>query len=117
MLIRAVAQLPGAHLVLVGDGDERTALERLAADLGISDRVAMTGWTDAAPARLHSFDVVAIPSRFEGLPLVLLEAMLSGRAIVATGVGQHSRRTAGRQDGTAWSRSTTPTRSPSPCNG
>ncbi len=87
VLIRAVAQLPGAHLVLVGDGRERIALERLAADLGISDRVALTGWTEAASACLRSFDVVAIPSRYEGLPLVLLEAMLSGCAIVATGVG------------------------------
>ncbi len=87
VLIRAVAQLPGAHLVLVGDGQERTALERLAADLGISDHVAVTGWTEAAAGYLQSFDVVAIPSRYEGLPLVLLEAMLSGCAIVATGVG------------------------------
>jgi glycosyltransferase involved in cell wall biosynthesis len=47
----------------------------------------VTGWTDAASAGLHSFDVVAIPSRYEGLPLVLLEAMLSGCAIVATDVG------------------------------
>ena len=87
VLIRAVAQLPGAHLVLVGDGVERMALERLAADLGISDRVVVTGWSETAAACLPSFDVVAIPSRYEGLPLVLLEAMLSGCAIVATGVG------------------------------
>jgi len=87
VLIRAVAQLPGAHLVLVGDGEERMALERLAADLGISDRLVVTGWSEAAASCLGSFDVVAIPSRYEGLPLVLLEAMLSGRAIVATGVG------------------------------
>jgi glycosyltransferase involved in cell wall biosynthesis len=87
VLIRAVAQLPGAQLVLVGDGEERMALERLAGDLGISDRMVVTGWTEAASACLNSFDVVAIPSRYEGLPLVLLEAMLSGCAIVATGVG------------------------------
>jgi glycosyltransferase involved in cell wall biosynthesis len=87
VLIRAVAQLPGAQLVLVGDGDERIALEGLAAGLGIADRVSTTGWTEGAAELLHSFDVVAIPSRFEGLPLVLLEAMVTGRAIVATGVG------------------------------
>ena len=87
VLIRAVAQLPGTHLVLVGDGEERIALESLAAELGMSDRVTLTGWTEAASACLESFDVVAIPSRYEGLPLVLLEAMLSGCAIVATGVG------------------------------
>lgn len=87
VLIRAVAQLPAARLVLIGDGEERIVLERLAADLGIADRVTITGWVEEASAYLHSFDVVAIPSRFEGLPLVLLEAMLTGRAIVATGVG------------------------------
>lgn len=87
VLIRAVAQLPGAHLVLVGDGPERNALERLAGDLGVRDRVAVTGWTDSAATWLHSFDVLAIPSRYEGLPLVLLEAMLSGCTVVATGVG------------------------------
>jgi glycosyltransferase involved in cell wall biosynthesis len=87
VLIRAVAQLPGAHLVLVGDGEERIALARLARDFGISDRVTLTGWTQAAAACLRSFDVLAIPSRYEGLPLVLLEAMVSGCTIVATGVG------------------------------
>lgn len=87
VLIRAVAQLPGARLVLVGDGEERIVLERLAADLEVADRVTITGWIEEASAYLRSFDVVAIPSRFEGLPLVLLEAMLTGRAIVATGVG------------------------------
>jgi glycosyltransferase involved in cell wall biosynthesis len=87
VLIRAVAQLPGVQLVLVGEGEQRIALERLAADLGIADRVVLTGWSEEAAAHLRSFDVVAIPSRFEGLPLVLLEAMLTGSAIVATGVG------------------------------
>ncbi len=87
VLIRAVARLPGAHLVLLGDGQERTALERQAADLGIGDRLTVTGWTETAAASLSSFDVVAIPSRYEGLPLVLLEAMMCGCAIVATGVG------------------------------
>lgn len=87
VLIRAVAQLPAAHLVLVGDGEERIGLEQLAADLGIAHRVTITGWIEEASAYLRSFDVVAIPSRFEGLPLVLLEAMLTGRAVVASGVG------------------------------
>lgn len=87
VLIRAVSQLPDARLVLIGDGEERIVLERLAADLEIADRVTITGWVEEASAYLRSFDVVAIPSRFEGLPLVLLEAMLTGRAIVATGVG------------------------------
>jgi len=87
VLIRAVARVSGASLVLVGDGPERAALQRLAAECGIADRVVMTGWTDSATAYLPTFDVLAIPSRYEGLPLVLLEGMLTGCAIVATGVG------------------------------
>jgi glycosyltransferase involved in cell wall biosynthesis len=87
VLIRAVADLPGAHLVVIGDGPEREALERQAVDLGVNECLTMSGWDESAAAGLSSFDVVAIPSRYEGLPLVLLEAMMSGCAIVATGVG------------------------------
>jgi glycosyltransferase involved in cell wall biosynthesis len=47
----------------------------------------VTGWTDRPRALLPSFDVVALPSRYEGFPLVLLEAMLARRPVVATAVG------------------------------
>jgi glycosyltransferase involved in cell wall biosynthesis len=87
VLVRAVGQLPDVRLVLVGDGPERGALERLADMLGMRSRLTVTGWTDEPRAYLPSFDAVAVPSRFEGLPLALLEAMLAGRAVVATGVG------------------------------
>lgn len=87
VLIGAVARVPGSRLVLVGDGPERLPLQRLAAELGIADRVEVTGWTSSATAYLPTFDVLALPSRYEGLPLVLLEGMLVGNAIVATGVG------------------------------
>ena len=87
VLVRALARLPESHLVLVGDGPERGALERLAAELGVADRLTITGWDDRATGYLPSFDAVALPSRFEGLPLVLLEAMLHGRAVVATSAG------------------------------
>lgn len=87
VLLRAVAQLQDVRVVIVGDGPERQALEDLADDLDIGDRLYITGWTDDVEEHLSTFDVLAMPSRFEGLPLVLLEAMLSGRAVVATGVG------------------------------
>jgi glycosyltransferase involved in cell wall biosynthesis len=90
VLVRAVAQLPDVRLVLVGDGPERGALERLADALGMRSRLTVTGWTDEPAAYLASFDAVALPSRFEGLPLALLEAMLAGRAVVTTGVGSIS---------------------------
>jgi glycosyltransferase involved in cell wall biosynthesis len=87
VLIRALAGLPGARLVLVGDGPERPALERLAGDLGVADRVAVTGWRPDARLSLAGFDVFALPSRWEGLPLVILEAMHAGLPVVATDVG------------------------------
>ena len=87
LLLSAVAELPGVHLVLVGDGPERPALEQLVADLRLGPRVSLLGWSDDASGYLRSFDVLAMPSRYEGLPLTLLEAMRSGVAIVATRVG------------------------------
>jgi len=86
-LIRALAKIPSGTLVLVGDGSERVHLETLARDLGVSDRIIWTGWSDEPRAYLPSFDVFALPSRFEGFPLALLEALLARSAVIATDVG------------------------------
>jgi glycosyltransferase involved in cell wall biosynthesis len=86
-LIRALAEIPGATLVLVGEGSERPRLERLARDLGVAERIVWTGWSEEPRAYLPSFDVFALPSRFEGFPLALLEALLARSAVVATDVG------------------------------
>jgi glycosyltransferase involved in cell wall biosynthesis len=87
ILIRALADLDGVQLVLVGDGSERRSLEKLARILGVADRIAWQGWTDEARSHLASFDVFALPSRFEGFPLALLEALLARLAVVAADVG------------------------------
>jgi glycosyltransferase involved in cell wall biosynthesis len=87
VLVRALAGLPGAHLLLVGDGPERPALSSLADELGLTNRLTITGWSERTTDWLSAMDVVAMPSRFEGLPLVLLEAMASGRPVVGTNVG------------------------------
>lgn len=87
VLVRAVARLPGTHLVLVGDGPERASLEHLADRLGVADRVSVTGWVETVSGWLSIVDVLAMPSRFEGLPLALLEAMLAERPVVGTDVG------------------------------
>lgn len=87
VLIRAVSTLPSVQLVLVGDGPERGELERLATELGMRERLHLPGWTDSARAHLASFDVFALPSRYEGFPLSILEAMSSGLPVVATDVG------------------------------
>jgi len=87
LLIRAVAELPGVRLVIVGDGPAGPELRRLVGDLGLSSRVDFAGWTDHARSYAAAFDVVAVPSRSEGFGLVTIEAMLAGTVVVATDVG------------------------------
>jgi len=88
VLVRALAQLPSdVSAVVVGDGPERDALHELAATLGVDGRFVVTGWKEDARDELTAFDVFALPSRFEGFPLALLEAMLAGLPPVATDVG------------------------------
>jgi glycosyltransferase involved in cell wall biosynthesis len=78
------AQVPEAQLVLVGDGPDRAALERLAAQL---DGVRFAGARTDVAQWLAAADVVAVPSRWEGMALVPLEAMACARTVVATDVG------------------------------
>lgn len=86
-LVRALPALPDATLVLVGDGPERAPLEALARDLGVAERLVVTGWTAEARSYLPTFDVFALPSRWEGMPLSILEAMHAGVPVVANDVG------------------------------
>jgi len=89
LAIHAVALLPGVRLRLVGDGPERIALQQLTQRLGVADRVELTGSVDPRP-HLRAADVVVLPSRWEGMSLLLLEAMACGAPIVATATGGHS---------------------------
>ncbi len=93
-LVRAVALLlrdgTDVRLVHVGDGRHRPALARLADRLGVADRVELTGTlAGGAPirARLDDADLFAMPSRTEGLPKALLEAMARGLPAVGSTVG------------------------------
>ncbi|NLT07660.1 MAG: glycosyltransferase family 4 protein [Solirubrobacterales bacterium] len=86
-LVRVLPRLEGVTLALVGDGPQRPALERLAAELGVADRMLITGWVEDARRHLPALDVFALPSRWEGMPLVILEAMHAGVPVVATDVG------------------------------
>jgi glycosyltransferase involved in cell wall biosynthesis len=89
-LLRAFARLCAerpARLEIVGDGAERAALETLAGSLGIGASVTFHGYhSDPAPF-LERFDVFALSSDTEQMPLSVLEAMASGLAVVATDVG------------------------------
>ncbi|MBI4574773.1 MAG: glycosyltransferase [Planctomycetes bacterium] len=87
-LLRAVALLPRTRPVslwLAGEGPERPGLERLARGLGLS-RVEFLGWRADVPDLLGEADVLALPSRWEGLPVAVLEAMAAGVPVVATAV-------------------------------
>lgn len=87
ILIWAIAQVEGVQVYILGDGGERQDLEALTNELGVSQRVHFFGWVDHPRAYLSQFDVVAMPSRSEGFPLVMVEAMLAARPVIATRVG------------------------------
>ncbi len=74
-------------LLLVGEGEERAALEALATRCGVGDRVAWAGWRDDVYAALASMDIFALPSVNEGMGKALVEAMFVGLPCVATRVG------------------------------
>jgi glycosyltransferase involved in cell wall biosynthesis len=83
------SRVADARLVIVGEGGFGTDLERCAESLGIASRVTLTG-AEPAPAvrdRLARARCFVLPSRSEGLPLALLEAMAAGTPIVASRVG------------------------------
>jgi glycosyltransferase involved in cell wall biosynthesis len=90
-LIEAAARLrhPGATLLVVGDGPERRAAEQAVARAGIGHRVRFTGFLPhhAVAAVLRHADVFAMPSIYEELGTVLLEAMQAGLPIVASDTG------------------------------
>lgn len=81
------AQRPAARLVIVGTGPLEEALRQQVRQAGLADAVLFTGSRDDVFDLLPGFDVFALSSRFEGLPIALLEAMASGVAPVATRVG------------------------------
>lgn len=78
---------PNTRFVLFGEGAERAKLETRAAELGLTGRFAMPGFTAELDRYLPWADVVVLPSYTEGLPNVALEASAAGVPIVATAVG------------------------------
>jgi len=81
------AQVPSARALLIGDGEERAALEARAAALGVSERLSITGAVTDVEGVLAAADVLAAPSRNEGMGRVLVEAMAIGLPVVGTTVG------------------------------
>lgn len=88
VLIEALAAVPGPDLLLAGDGSERARLAALALERGVEARVHLLGPTDRATtvALYRGAAAVVCPSRFEGLPLVCIEALAAARPVVASAV-------------------------------
>jgi len=88
LLLEAFAQCadsyPDWELAIYGEGPERDALGALAQQLGIGERVMFLGFEPDSPSAFAQADVFALSSRFEGLPVALLEAMTCGLPAIAT---------------------------------
>jgi glycosyltransferase involved in cell wall biosynthesis len=80
-------RLPETYFIIVGDGPLNIKLMQNAQELGIEKNVIFTGYQNNVSEFLSIFDVKVIASNTEGFPLVMLEAMVMGKAIVATAVG------------------------------
>jgi glycosyltransferase involved in cell wall biosynthesis len=83
---RVLASMPDAHLLIVGEGSQRKALEAQAHSLGLAS-VTFTGRRDDVPAVTAALDVAVLPSYREAQGLSILEAMALGRPVVASAVG------------------------------
>ncbi|MFI0367397.1 glycosyltransferase [Actinomadura sp. 1N219] len=87
IFVKAVARLPDDVFGLwVGGGPMADRLKRLTAKLGVEERMRWLGHSDDVAAVLPAFDLMAMASRWEGLPCVLVEAISAGIPLVATAV-------------------------------
>jgi glycosyltransferase involved in cell wall biosynthesis len=72
------------RLMILGEGEERPALEALGRKLGVADDVALPGFRDDAIACMASAALFVLSSAWEGLPTVLIEALAAGTPVVST---------------------------------
>lgn len=88
LLVQALAQCVQKHpewsLVILGEGDERAALESLICELDLKDKVSLPGRVKDPVPFLQRADLFVLPSRYEGFPNALLEAMACGLAVIST---------------------------------
>jgi glycosyltransferase involved in cell wall biosynthesis len=86
-LLRALAGLPkAAQLLILGEGPLHNELARMAVQLGVESRVRFLGFSSEVRRWMQAADGVVLASRYEGLPMVLLEAGACGKPVVATDV-------------------------------
>jgi glycosyltransferase involved in cell wall biosynthesis len=81
-----LARVPDCHLIVAGQGPDRQCLQRLAVQRGVAERVHWLGWRSDIPEILAASDLLVLPSRWEGMPNVVLQAMASQRPVLATDV-------------------------------
>jgi len=84
---KVIARHPVARLALVGEGEERERLQHMADELDIARFVRFLGLRADVPEVLATCDFFALPSIQEGFPMVILEALAAGKAVVASEVG------------------------------
>jgi len=75
---------PNMRAVIVGDGPQRAELERIARAYDLTERLRFLGHRDDVPRLMAAADIVVLPSEYEGLPNVLMEAMSLSKPVVAT---------------------------------
>ncbi len=87
-LVDVMAALPGVHLALAGDGPLRQQYEQQIKAAGLTDRIRLLGAVppEDVPDFLAALDLFVLPSRYEGLPIALIEAMQAGCPVVASDI-------------------------------
>ena len=78
------------RLTLYGDGSMREVIEKLSDALRLTERVTIQGFVESVEGIWAENHALVMPSRYEGLPLAMVEAMLCGRPVLATDVGGHA---------------------------
>jgi glycosyltransferase involved in cell wall biosynthesis len=84
---RMLARLPGALLVIVGDGIRLPSVKARIQELGVGKSVLVMGERQDVPVILAAMDVFCLPSEMEGMPMTVLEAMAAGLPVVTSNVG------------------------------
>jgi len=84
---KVISRHPRARLALIGEGEERERLQHLTADLNMNDCVRFLGLRVDVPEVLATCDLFTLPSIQEGFPMVILEALAAGKAVIASEVG------------------------------
>jgi glycosyltransferase involved in cell wall biosynthesis len=83
---RVKERVPAARFVMIGDGELRPMVEQAVANGPLAGSFLLAGWREEIPDLLRAFDVFLLTSRWEGLPKVVPQALLSGVPVVATAV-------------------------------